>query len=318
MNTTVKTLTTVAALGADAAIANGFLYVTGLEPMLVAGIKPTSVIAPVTETLQITTGTPTVANSTEYIITLLYTNKFTGILEDVIFSYTSDASATATEICDYFRNAINASVQIPVAATGTTTLILTAETGDYSAQAQFTATSVGVGVMAFVTGTPAVIGVGKGIFIKGSQYADPTAMDSIVDASYYYQAEMKYANGDLTGSSQKVSPLADINVLYVLSTATNIASLVGTYGTLTQALEGYQAVYAAGVGTLAADDSDDLLTLATGTFPSQDIIPGDVLFQDGETTYYVVNSVITVATALSNVAADNAAAAYTIIHRTKL
>jgi hypothetical protein len=173
--------------------------------------------------------------------------------------------------------------------------------------------------MAFVTGTPATIGVGKGIFIKGSQYADPTAMALIVDASYYYQAEMKYANGDLTGSSQKVSPLANINVLYVLSTATNVETLVGAQGTLTQTLSGFQTVYVAGTGTLAATAATDILTLAGGgEFAAQSIVAGDVLFQDGETTYYTVNNVISTTTANAVVGADNAAAAYTIIHKTKL
>lgn len=315
MNTTIKTLATVAALGADCSVSNRFIYITGLPPMLYPGLKPTSIIAPVTEVLQETTGTPTAANSTDYAISLVYTNKHTGDIESRIISYTSDASATPTEICDGVRNQINnLSDVIPITATGTTTLILTAVTGNNPSQAQFSVTNVGVGVIAFVTGTAAVIGVGKGLFLKQGNYYD----ENLVDASYYYQAYMKFANSDVTGSAQNSSNLVDINVLYVLSTATNVETLVGTYGTLTQALAGYAATYVAGTGTLAADDSDDLLTLATGTFPGQDIMPQDVLFQNGESTYYVVESVITVATALSNVAADNAAAAYTIIHRTKI
>jgi enoyl reductase-like protein len=48
MNTTIKTLSTVSALGADCVVSNGVAYITGLQPMLVSGIKPTSVVAPVT------------------------------------------------------------------------------------------------------------------------------------------------------------------------------------------------------------------------------------------------------------------------------
>ncbi len=312
MNTTIKTLSTVAALGADCSVSNGFVYVTGLEPMLAKGITPTSVVAPVTEVLQQTTGTPTAANSTLYGISLTYTNKKTGILESLTMEYTSDATATDTEICNYFRNAINGMSEIlPITATGTTTLILTAVTGDYSSQAQFTVASYGVGTISFVTGTPAVCGVGKGIFLKNGNFYSA----DLVDSSYYYQAVMNYANFENTGSAMIASTLVDCNVLYVLSSATNVETLVGTYGTLTLALAGKSASYVAGTGTLQATAATDLLTLAGGgEFAAQAIIAGDVLFQNGETTYYLVNNVINLTTANSVVGADNAAAAYTIIH----
>jgi hypothetical protein len=313
MNIDLSVLATVTALGVDASIVNKSILVKGLtQPIPYATLKPSSIIAPVTEVLQVTTGTPTAANSTYYAIVLTYRNKVTKSYESKIFSMTSDASGTATEICDNLRNQINSvNSTVPIVATGTTTLILTGEAG-YN---QVTATNIGVGVIAFVTGTPAVIRVGYGadlleVFPEGTGEITPTA--------YYYQAIMDYGSADYGAQTMSNSTVVNRAAVLALSTATNIDTLVGTYGTLTQALAGYAATYVAGTGTLAADDSDDLLTLATGTFPAQNIEPGDVLFQDGETTYYVVNSVITVATALSNVAADNAAAAYTIIHRTKI
>lgn len=313
MNINVSVLSTVAALGADCSVVNKSILVTGLkQPIPVAGLKPTSVIAPVTEVLQVTTGTPTAANSTYYAIVLTYTNKVTKTWESKIFSMTSDVSGTATEICDSLRNQINAcSATIPVTATGTTTLILTANAGF----AQFTATNVGVGVIAFVTGTPAVVRVGYGADLKE---VFPEASASITDTAYYYQVIMDYGSASYGTQTMTNSDVVNRAAVLVLSTATNLATLVGTYGTLTQAIAGYAATYAAGTGTLAADDSDDLLTLATGTFPGQNILPGDVLFQDGESVYYVVESVVTTATALSNVAADNAAAAYTIIYLRKI
>lgn len=312
MNTTIKTLSTVAALGADCSVSNGFVYVTGLEPMLQKGINPTSVVAPVTEALQITTGTPSVANSTLYGISITYTNKKTGIIESLTMEYTSDATASAAEICDYFANAINGMSEIlPISAVGGSTLVLTAVTGEYSSQATFSVVSYGVGAISFVTGTPAVIGVGKGIFLKGGNFYSA----DLVDDSYYYQVIMNYANFEPTGSAMNFSNLVDRNVLYVLSTATNVETLVGTYGTLTLALDGKSAIYVAGTGTLAATAATDLLTLAGGgEFAAQAIITGDVLFQNGETTYYLVNNVINLTTANAVVGADNGAAAYTIIH----
>ncbi len=273
MNTTIKTLSTVTALGADCVVSNGVAYITGLSPMLVKGMKPAAVVAPVTEVLQVTTGTPTVANSTLYAINLVYTNKVTGILESKDFTYTSDADATATEICDYFRNTINGlSEVIAITATGTTTLILTAVTGNYSAQAQFGVTSYGTGVMAFVTGTAAVVGVGKGVFLNGGLYSDT----NLVNASYYYQVITDFNNAVETGSSMKESPLFNRNVLYVLSTATGIETLVGTYGTITQLLAGKAATWVASGGTIAYTVTTGVITLTVDTFTSAGLLVGDI------------------------------------------
>lgn len=317
MNTTIKTLSTVAALGADCKVSNGFVYVTGLEPMLQKGIEPTSVIAPVTEVLQVTTGTPSVANSTFYGISITYTNKKTGILESITMDYTSKSDATtsgtgAQDICDYFRDAINGMSEIlPITASGTTTLVLTAVTGEYSSQAAFSVASYGVGVITFATGTPAVIGVGKGIFLKGGNYYDA----DLVDSSYYYQVIMNYANAEPTGSAMNVSNLVDCNVLYVLSTATNVDSLVGTYGTLTIALTGKSATYVAGTGTLATTTGTGALALAGGSgFGVDGILVGDVLFLTTAAYFPVISITSQTAGYSSNTTAGSSGpAAFTIV-----
>src|SRR5574343_871093 len=312
MNTTIKVLSTVQALGADCSVSNKYAYITGFDPMLVRGIVPTSVIAPVTEVLQVTTGTPVAADITSYSISLSFYNLKTNAQDTNVYTLAdSGVGATATSICDYFRAAINAdNTIVPIAATGTTTLVLTAVTGANSAQAQFSVTNGGNGTITFVTGTPAVCAVGKGIHLKGGQYYS----EDLADSSYYYQAVMKYNNQSPTGSEMQTSALVNANVLYVLSTATNVETLVGTYGTVTQMLQGKSATYVAGTGTLAATAATDLLTLAGGgEFAAQGITTGDVLFQDGETTYYLVNNVLTLTTANAVVGTDNGAAAYTII-----
>lgn len=312
MNTTIKVLSTVQALGADCTVSEKYAYITGFDPMLVAGIRPTSVEAPVTEVLQVTTGTPTPANSTQYSISLTYYDKSTSMTNTKVYTLAdSGLVATATTICDYFRDAINADNKtVPVAATGTTTLVLTAQATTNSASAQFSVLNVGTGTITFVTGTPAVCAVGKGVHLKNGNFYS----EDLVDASYYYTVYMKYNNQGLTGSAMQTSALANQNVLYVLSTATNVETLVGTYGTITQMLAGKSASYVAGTGTLAATASTDLLTLASGgEFAAQGISAGDVLFQNGETTYYLVNNVLTTTTANAIVGTDNGAAAYTII-----
>lgn len=75
----------------------------------------------------IVTYTPVVVNSATYTVTL----------NGVVFSYISDASATAGEIVAGLIAAINASPE-PVTATGSTTLILTADVGGVAFTAKAT------------------------------------------------------------------------------------------------------------------------------------------------------------------------------------
>jgi hypothetical protein len=313
MNTSISTLATVTALGADCVVVNETAYIKGLPPMIVGGIKPTSVVAPVTEVLQVTTGTPTAANSTLYAINLVYSNRLTGVIESLSISYTSDATANATEICDFFRSAINSnSAILPISATGTATLILTAVAGVNSAQAQFTATSFGTGAITFVTGTPAVIGVGKGAFINGG--IAPSV--DVVESSYYYQVVMDSNNFQSIGSTMDASTLTNRNILYVLSTATNVETLVGTYGTVTYMLAGRSATWSASGGTIAFAATTGVITIATDTFASAGLLAGDITMIGATTALAVaqassVLSILTQATAVgSNVAAVGAATGF--------
>lgn len=287
MNIRINTYATVTALGADAVVSGGYLYLKGFEPMLVSGIKPTSVIAPVTEQLEVWTGTPTAANSTVYQISLTYSNRNTGAIETWnSVPYTSDATATATEICDNLRAQVNAMNEvIPVVATGTTTLVLTAEAGF----AVFTATDMGPGVVAFVNGTAGIPAVGKGSDLKNGNYTDST----LVDASYYYQVTMNYNNRKNIGSAQESTSLVNKSVLYVLSTATNVLTLVGTYGTLTQALAGYSATWTA-AGTVPTM-SNGVITLG-----GSDIFYGNSDTNIGLVSGDVINIVKTTATAYNS------------------
>ena len=313
MNTTIKVLSTVAALGADCSVSNKYAYITGFDRMLVRGIVPTSVVSPVTETLQVTTGTPTAVASTEYSFSLNYWNLATNAMETKVYTLSdSTAGATQTTICDYFRSAINSdSATVPIVATGTSTLILTAVTGNSSAQAQFTVTNIGPGTIAFATGTPAVCAVGKGVHLKNGAYYSA----DLADSSYYYQVIMDYNNQKETGSAMQTSSLIDRNVLYVLSTATNVETLVGTYGTITQMLAGNSATFAAGTGTLATTTTTGALALAGGsTFPADNIIVGDVLYQTTAAYFPVTAISSTTAGLSSNVSAGSlSAAAFTII-----
>lgn len=74
------------------------------------------------------TYTPVVANSATYSVTI----------NGTLFSYISDASATAAEIVTGLTSVINADVALPVTASGTSTLILTADVGGVAFSAKAT------------------------------------------------------------------------------------------------------------------------------------------------------------------------------------
>jgi hypothetical protein len=283
MNTKFKVLPTVTALGADCTINNGFIQVVGLPPMKLGSVDLTTsaVIASVTQVLQVTTLTPTASqNSTEFGISIQYINKTTMEPESKIFTYTSDASMTATEVCDNFRTQINAcDAVIPIIATGTTTLILTAVTGTPGGQ-QFTVTAPSTypGVWTSITtGTAAVAPVGLGSDLKKQCVSDAVAYAALVDASYYYQVIMDYKTLDSTGSAQISSNLINRNVLYVLATADNRDLLVGTYGTLTMAIKGIQATWTA-MATQTVDFGSNLATRSAGSFFTENLAPGDAIY----------------------------------------
>ena len=88
------------------------------------------IIAGVAEVVQIDTITFTAVASTDYIFRIEQWDATNQVMIKRSYPYTSLPSGdTATTIGNAFRTAINADPRIKVAATGTTTLILTAEAG---------------------------------------------------------------------------------------------------------------------------------------------------------------------------------------------
>ena len=121
-------------------------------------ITKASITPSVTETLQVTTLTPVAANNSVYQFIIQQYNFSTGKTYTGTYTYTTAASGdTATTIGDAFRSQINNDQNIKIAATGTTTLVLTAEAGF----PVFTVTILQVGGgLTQVTGTPGVVAVG--------------------------------------------------------------------------------------------------------------------------------------------------------------
>ena len=96
-------------------------------------------------TAEVSTITPTAVNDTDYALNVRIGTA------DYQFMYTSDGSATATEICDGLRTAmaLDAGFTAAVTASGTATLILTAAT----AGVNLVVTSNGPGALAIVETT---------------------------------------------------------------------------------------------------------------------------------------------------------------------
>jgi hypothetical protein len=125
-------LTTVQAVAADLSVVNGVIKVGNpLQTVAVyKDIESAKIQAPVAEVLQVTTLTPTAAANSTYSFYITQWNPTNGNMSSWQYSYTTAASGdTATTIGNFFRTAINADTTIHIAATGTTTLILTAEAG---------------------------------------------------------------------------------------------------------------------------------------------------------------------------------------------
>lgn len=109
-------------LATTAVTANASTEVVGFGRALVKSTSgDRSARLPFAPTAQVATLTPTAANTTVYTIALEEDN---GKLW--AFAVTSDADATATEIVTLFKTAIN-NTDIPITASGTATLVLTAD-----------------------------------------------------------------------------------------------------------------------------------------------------------------------------------------------
>lgn len=314
MNISTSVLNTVAALGADCVVINKQISVTGLKPLIAqANLKPTSVIAPVTGVSQVSTYTPTAANSTQYALVVTFTNKASRQVESQTFYYTTAASGdTATTISASFIAQINALFPImPIVASGSATIILTASAGYEVFQSQ----SIGVGVLTFADTTPGVVRVGYGADVIRT-YSEPDVTANVIPTSYYYQVVMDYGSSGVGTQTMTQSSVVNRALVFVLSTATNIETLVGTYGTLTYAIAGKSATWVASGGTIAYTVTTGVITIATDTFASAALFVGDITLIGATTALAVaqpstIKSILTQATASgSNVTAVSAATGF--------
>lgn len=152
--------------------------------------------AKVAETAQVSTGTPTAANSTYYWVTITQ-NVVDGKNYTNTYSYESDATATATEICDGIRNAINKDAQVKVTASGTTTLILTADTG-YSQFLVSCSTNISMAAT-----TPGVYAKNTGQILYDAGFTSVTTTNNYTSYTYVVEVLKPASNpGEFASSRQ--------------------------------------------------------------------------------------------------------------------
>lgn len=154
LRNTYSVLSTIQAAAADITQSQGVLSITGLVPMKYSLIQGTGAgeLAPVAETLQVTTVTPTAANSSTYTLVITQFVESIGRLVTEQVSYTTAPSGdTATTICNAWRAQLAAYNDLAITGSGAATFIMTAEAGS----AIFTVVALQSNI-AVVTGTPGV------------------------------------------------------------------------------------------------------------------------------------------------------------------
>lgn len=250
-------LDTVTANGTDCAVSGGVITLKDIEgPIFTSGLVSVEVKSAVSAVAKVDTITPsTVSNNATYTLNLTYTDSKTGISVAKPLSYTSDSTASATEICDSFRAQINGLPNCPVTATGTVTLVLTADSG-YSKSFVTTTTD---SKFTIVTSPAGTVGYGLGSQLAAKYpVAEYPAIANLVAGSSYTEVTVTYQDLAKQGENSTMSNGIVSAVMLVKESATNFADLLGSYGTIT----GLRAGYA--VTITAPDTTTCAITVTTG------------------------------------------------------
>lgn len=256
-------LSTLTTGGGDANIVGYDIVITGAIPIDYRGIVGTSgIVTTVAETSQVTTFTPTAGqNSTQFVL-LLNQTVSGGVVLNQQFVYTSDASMTATEVCEGFRTAINNS-NFEIVASGTATLILTANAG-YS---KFTLTVL-AGAGSNVTGTPGVYAV--------NTYASLTAAGVVGVSAGKTYTSLQYQWVDLVGTVDKLTDsVVNQWTVYVDDSATNYAAFLVKLQSIVN------AVAASPLNGFLADSGNSAAINATATATAAEVATGRITSTSG-------------------------------------
>jgi len=226
---------TVTAAHADITVNNHILTIgaTTLAPLPgrqqidVRMIEKAALVTAVAETSAVWTITPTAAASQEF--SILITQIINGTARQMVATaYSLASGSTATTICNDLRAQINANTTMKITATGTTTLILTAQS-TYPIIASVSQVSLGStpGVFASITNTT------PGVAARGT-YAQLIAqgVDStiIVAGQSYTNFRLLYRAASVNDPAGNVSQMRIGLNLYINAGATNYAALATRLG----------------------------------------------------------------------------------------
>jgi len=247
-NSSLGTAGTVTALGADITVAAHILTVgaAALAPLPavskydVRQIESASLIAAVAETASVWTITPTAAASLEYSIQI--TQVFNGTARVfVATAYSLASGSTPTTICDSLRAVINAQTAFKVTATGTTTLVITSQTGYPLVKVSQVSLSSTPGTFASITNTT------PGVQAKGTYaalVASGVSADILVAGQSYSNFRIVFRNHSVNDATGNVSIQRVTSNVYINAAATNYAALATRIGEI---INGY------GAGVTTAD-----------------------------------------------------------------
>lgn len=240
---------TVTAAAADITVANHILTLgaaalaplPGRQTIDVRDIEKAALVAAVAETAAVWTITPTPAASQEF--SILITQVINGTPKQMVATaYSLASGSTATTICNDLRAQINANTTMKITASGTTTLVLTAQS-TYPIIASVTQVSLGStpGVFASITNTT------PGVAAKGTyaaliaQGVDPSI---IVAGQSYSNFRLQYRAASVNDPGGNVSQMRIGLNFYINAGATNYAALATRIGEI---IDGF------GAGVTTAD-----------------------------------------------------------------
>lgn len=317
MISTIKLLSTVTALGTDVAVGtDGLINVAGGVSFPARAITDVTINTSYAETAGVITITPTVSDSTTYTWYINGYSRSTGLPKTMIVSVTTAVGTSATLYGNQVRTVINADTDFSVAATGTSTIILTGKTGFpyfVVGGALASLTSVGSATATVSTGmsanngTAGVIAQGTGALLqaKYGYSANSNALDfdnlsSMVATSYYTEVIISYLDNNIGNgvfNQTTATKQAVVLVLYGTSaqgantfsssTTANYSDLFGTYGTITGLAAGYAVTISAPATTTAViTTATGAIALAGGstTFASLGSQSGDYVYIAADTT----------------------------------
>jgi hypothetical protein len=286
-------------------------------------LRNVTINTPVAPVNGVITITPTSANSTAYFFVVNGFSKATNLPKTITVSFTSAAAATADTISAQAKAIINADSDFTVAATGTSTIVLTSATSfspefsvggaiaSITSLGNASATTINTNLSA-ANGTAGVIAAGTPAILQNKYGYDPNSnsmtysdMANLTTGYYYTEVIIDWLGTGYTGSSAFKGEIStNQTVIFVrfdtaatTPSTTNYADLLGTYGTVTALAAGYRAVLSSPATTTAA------VTVTSGAIA---LAGGAVTFatlgaQSGD--YIVIGSDITKITGITGAAA---------------